>query len=150
FTLYLPENFITPPLETAAARVLPDSMPLPSTAFEKLGSDLEFALVDDRSSILPGEKSILIIEDDRDFAHWLLDITRANGFKVVTTSRGKLGLELVREFAPSAIMLDLTLPDLDGWQVLDRLKSDLATRHIPVFVISARDEPQNVLKQGAL
>ena len=113
-------------------------------------SPAEFTLADDRASILPGEKSVLIIEDDRDFAQWLLDVARANGFKAVVTPRGKAALELVREFAPSAITLDLSLPDVDGWQILDRLKSDLATRHIPVFVISAQEEPENALKQGAL
>src|SRR5204863_908048 len=98
----------------------------------------------------PDQKSVLIIEDDRDFAQWMLAIARANGFKAVVTPRGKDGLELVREFMPSAITLDLSLPDVDGWQVLDRLKSDLTTRHIPVFVISAQEEPENALKQGAL
>ena len=111
---------------------------------------MEFTLADDRANVLPGEKSILIIEDDRDFAQWLLDVARQNGFKAVVTPRGKAGLELVREIAPSAITLDLSLPDVDGWQILSRLKSDLTTRHIPVFVISAQDEPENALKQGAL
>ena len=68
----------------------------------------------------------------------------------MVTPRGKAGLDLVREIAPSAITLDLSLPDVDGWQILSRLKSDLTTRHIPVFVISAQDEPENALKQGAL
>ncbi len=107
-------------------------------------------LADDRSNILPGEKAVLIIEDDRDFAQWLLDVARQHGFKAVVTPRGKQALALVREFAPAAITLDLRLPDVDGWQILDRLKSDLATRHIPVFIISAHEEPQNALKQGAL
>ena len=105
---------------------------------------------DDRANILPNENSILIVEDDREFALWLLEVARANEYKEEVTSRGKSALELVREFVPSAITLDLSLPDIDGWHILDRLKSDLATRHIPVFVISARDEPQNALKQGAL
>ena len=56
----------------------------------------------------------------------------------MVTPRGKAALELVREFVPAAITLDISLPDMDGWQILDRLKSDLATRHIPVFVISAQ------------
>ena len=85
----------------------------------------------------------------RDFAQWLLDLTREKGFKGIVTSRGNTGLELVREFSPTAITLDISLPDISGWKVLDRLKTDLTTRHIPVFVISADDEPENALKQGA-
>ena len=103
-----------------------------------------------RSNILPGERSVLIVEDDRDFAQWLLDVARQNGFKGVVTPRGKVALDLVREFIPTAITLDLSLPDMDGWHILNHLKSDLALRHIPVFVISARDEPQNALRLGAL
>ncbi|MCA1658401.1 MAG: response regulator [Verrucomicrobiaceae bacterium] len=134
-----------------AARIMPE--PVENEAMtngETPAEPMEFTLADDRANILPGEKSVLIVEDDRDFAQWLLDVARENGFKAVVTPRGKAALELVREFVPSAITLDLSLPDVDGWQILDRLKSDLATRHIPVFVISAQEEPQNALKQGAL
>ena len=112
---------------------------------------LEFTLADDRANILPGEKVGLDHRGRSRFrAVAARYVARANGFKAVVTPRGKVGLELVREFAPSAITLDLSLPDMDGWQILDRLKSDLATRHIPVFVISAQEEPENALKQGAL
>src|SRR5256886_5429728 len=111
---------------------------------------MEFTLADDRANILPGEKSVLIIEDDRDFAQWLLDVARQNGFKAVVTPRGKAALDLVREFSPAAITLDLSLPDIDGWHILNRLKSDLTARHIPVFVISGREEPRNALRLGAL
>jgi CheY-like chemotaxis protein len=66
------------------------------------------------------------------------------------TARGNTGLALVREYSPTAITLDISLPDVTGWQVLDRLKGDVATRHIPVFIISANEEPENALKQGAM
>jgi CheY-like chemotaxis protein/two-component sensor histidine kinase len=152
FTLFLPQSYSGVPLE----RPLPPVMPEPIESDAANNGDtpdprpMEFTLADDRANILPGEKSVLIIEDDRDFAQWLLDVAHQNGFKAVVTPRGKSALELVKEFAPSAITLDLSLPDLDGWQVLNRLKSDLTTRHIPVFVISAQDQPENALKQGAL
>jgi len=149
FTLFLPQNYSAVPVE----RVMP-VLPEPAADEATNGAEtppmpVEF-LADDRANILPGEKAVLIIEDDRDFAQWLLDVARQNGFKAVVTPRGKDALALVREFAPGAITLDLRLPDVDGWQILDRLKSDLATRHIPVFIISAHEEPQNALKQGAL
>jgi CheY-like chemotaxis protein len=152
FTLFLPQSYSASPMDRAAARIMPsttepDAVPKDESAEP---TPMEFTLADDRANILPGEKSVLIVEDDRDFAQWLLDVARQNGFKAVVTPRGKSALELVREFSPAAITLDLRLPDVDGWQILNRLKSDLTTRHIPVFVISAQEEPQNVLKQGAL
>jgi len=152
FTLFLPQSYSASPMDRAAARVMPSAVRTgsPAERGNRRTAPMEFALGDDRANILPGEKSVLIIEDDRDFAQWLLDLARQNGFKAVVTPRGKSALELVREFSPAAITLDLRLPDVDGWQILNRLKSDLATRHIPVFVISAQEEPQNVLKQGAL
>src|SRR5947207_13862415 len=92
---------------------------------------MEFTLADDRANILPGEKSVLIIEDDRDFAQWLLDFARQHGFKPVVTPRGKAALALVREFAPAAITLDLSVPHIDGRQLPNWLKSDRPTRHLP-------------------
>jgi CheY-like chemotaxis protein len=152
FTLFLPQNYSASPTERAAARIMPSAVEQDPTPTEEIAESIpmEFTLPDDRANILPGEKSVLIIEDDRDFAQWLLDLARQNGFKAVVTPRGKSALDLVREFSPAAITLDLRLPDVDGWQILNRLKSDLTTRHIPVFVISAQEEPQNVLRQGAL
>jgi CheY-like chemotaxis protein/two-component sensor histidine kinase len=152
FTLFLPQSYSASPMDRAAARIMPSTTE-PDAVPKEEGAEsapMEFTLADDRANILPGEKSVLIVEDDRDFAQWLLDVARQNGFKAVVTPRGKSALELVREFSPAAITLDLRLPDVDGWQILNRLKSDLTTRHIPVFVISAQEEPQNVLKQGAL
>ena len=148
FTLFLPQNYSVSPMDRAAAKVMPAAEEEPREIAEPL--PMEFTLDDDRANILPHEKSVLIIEDDRDFAQWLLDVARQNGFKAVVTPRGKSALNLVREFSPAAITLDLSLPDMDGWHILNRLKSDLATRHIPVFVISAREEPRNVLRMGAL
>jgi HAMP domain-containing protein/CheY-like chemotaxis protein/signal transduction histidine kinase len=152
FTLFLPQNYSVSPMERAAARIMPQPVE-PETASNGESEEpepMEFALADDRANILPGEKSVLIIEDDRDFAQWLLEVARQNGFKAVVTPRGKTALDLVREFSPAAITLDLSLPDMDGWHILNRLKSDLTTRHIPVFVISAREEPRNALRMGAL
>jgi CheY-like chemotaxis protein len=151
FTLFLPQSYSAAPLERATPPGLPKPVQHDSTSNGGTPvMPMECTLADDRLNILPGEKSVLIVEDDRDFAQWLLDVARRNGFKAVVTPRGKAALELVREFVPSAITLDLSLPDVDGWQILDRLKSDLTTRHIPVFVISAQEEPENALKQGAL
>ena len=152
FTLFLPQNY-----SPAASERLASSLVRAPLRQEGLSNGetppvmpADFVLADDRASILPGERAILIIEDDRDFAQWLLEMARENGFKAIVSARGKTGLALVREFIPTAVTLDLTLPDVNGWQVLDRLKSDLATRHIPVFIISASEQPENALKQGAV
>jgi CheY-like chemotaxis protein len=151
FTLFLPQNYTASPIERAAAALMPAPAETePASNGETPVAEAELFLPDDRANILPGEKSVLIIEDDIDFARWLLEVASAKGFKAVATPRGKAALELVREFTPTAITLDLRLPDVEGWQVLDRLKSDLTTRHIPVFVISAQEEPQNARKHGAL
>ncbi|MDQ6859992.1 MAG: response regulator, partial [Verrucomicrobiota bacterium] len=152
FTLFLPQSFSSTP---AKLHVVPRS----GAAKEESRNgetappppvQTEFAISDDRASILPGDNAVLVVEDDRDFAQWLADLTREKGFKVIVTARGNQGLELVREFNPAAVLLDLSLPDITGWKVLDRLKTDLRTRHIPVFIISAEEEPENALKQGAL
>ncbi|MFN2509412.1 MAG: response regulator, partial [Chthoniobacterales bacterium] len=156
FTLFLPQSYTAVPAEKKPEFVAPpvespyEENHREATNGENAPTPVELSLADDRASILPGDQAVLIIEDDRDFAQWLLDVTRAKGFKGIVTSRGTTGLALVREFAPVAITLDISLPDISGWKVLDRLKTDLTTRHIPVFVISANEEPENALKQGAL
>src|SRR5262249_58707986 len=97
---------------------------------------------DDREAIRPGARVLLIIENDVGFARFLLDAAREKGFKGLVTSLGAAALALTREYSPDAISLDIHLPDIDGWRVLERLKKDPATRHVPVYVVStdeARD-----------
>ena len=94
---------------------------------------------DHRDAIEPGDRVLLIIEHEPRFAAILVDKAHEMGFKALTTSPGESALELAHEFQPAAITLDLRLPDMDGWVVLDRLKHDPSTRHIPVHVISVDD-----------
>jgi signal transduction histidine kinase/DNA-binding response OmpR family regulator/HAMP domain-containing protein len=105
---------------------------------------------DDRENIQPGDRVVLIVEDDAKFAATLLDVARESGFKGVIALDGNTGLVLVKELAPNAITLDLKLPDMDGWAVLDLLKHDPETRHIPVSVISVADHMHKCLHMGAL
>ncbi|MGC2165245.1 MAG: response regulator, partial [Gallionella sp.] len=100
---------------------------------------------DDRAQLGPEDRSILIIEDDQVFAKILLEHARSFGFKALVACDGKSGLALAHEHRPDAITLDLRLPDLDGSVVLERLKNDPETRHIPVQIISADALPDRTL-----
>jgi CheY-like chemotaxis protein len=108
------------------------------------------ALSDDRYALAAGDRVILIIEDDETFGRTLLGLVRDRDFRGVVAPTGAQGLELARSLNPDAITLDLRLPDMDGWVVLDQLKHDPHTRHIPVHVISAVDEERRGLEQGAM
>jgi HAMP domain-containing protein/CheY-like chemotaxis protein/signal transduction histidine kinase len=106
-------------------------------------------LFDDRQRIQPGDRVMLIIENDQAFARILMDLGREHEFRVLAAVRGDVGLQMARQHRPDAITLDLDLPGLDGWNVLDRLKHDPSTRHIPVHVISVSDEPHRSMRLGA-
>ena len=122
----------------------PHSSPL--TPYPSPPNDVD----DDRTLIQPGDRVLLIIEDDIHFVRILMDLARQQGFKVLASLRSQPGLALAQNFKPDAIMLDLRLPDMDGWTVLDRLKHDPETRHIPVHILSADDEQQRSLQLGAI
>ena len=92
---------------------------------------------------------LLIVENEPGFAELLLDAAREKGFKGVVTSSGVSALALAGEYMPAAVTLDIFLPDIDGWRVLDRLKSDDQTRHVPVSVISTDESRERALKSGA-
>ena len=92
---------------------------------------------------------LLIIEDDPHYARVLLGLARDKGFKGLVANRGNIGLDLAREYKPAAITLDIFLPDMLGWTVLNNLKRDPSTRHIPVQIISLEEEQQHGLAHGA-
>jgi HAMP domain-containing protein/signal transduction histidine kinase/CheY-like chemotaxis protein len=105
---------------------------------------------DDRTHIATGDRVLLIVENDLAFARVLLNGARRAGFKGLVTSTGASALTMAREFHPSAITLDIHLPDMPGWRILDRLKADLVTRHIPICVVSTDDARDRALQSGAL
>jgi CheY-like chemotaxis protein len=111
---------------------------------------VERAIADDRSTIEDGDRVLLIAEDDPAFAQILLDLARDRGFKGIVAQRADRALALAREYQPTAVTLDLRLPDADGWTILDRLKHDPATRHIPVHIISVDENWQRGLRLGAI
>ncbi|MBA3890485.1 MAG: response regulator, partial [Gemmatimonadaceae bacterium] len=105
---------------------------------------------DDRDLIAPGDRVVLIIENDTNFAKILLDMARERGFRGLAALEGRAGLQLAHAYEPDAITLDIDMPGMDGWEVLDRLKHHPATRHIPVHIITGVAERQEGLKQGAI
>ncbi len=153
FTFYLPRVYApalaprpaaAPPL--GAPRALAEAPSQPTQPTIVVSQPFE----DDREDLQPGDRVLLVIEDDPDFARILRDAGRARGFKVVVALEGDAGLALARKHKPAAITLDLRLPDTDGWTVLDRLKHDAGTRHIPIHIISADDQRMRGLKLGAV
>jgi CheY-like chemotaxis protein len=159
FTLYLPQNsaavaktprrttpaveWIDAPRRESISPAVMDSSALPILTADDDGAD-------DRHSISPGDRVVMIVEDDKTFANYLLGLAREHGFKALLTTRGSTALAMAREHKPDAITLDLGLPDMEGWKVLDRLKDDPNTRHIPVQIITADEERERGLQQGAL
>jgi HAMP domain-containing protein/signal transduction histidine kinase/CheY-like chemotaxis protein len=155
FTLYLPHVYtgVTAPRtemrplrlnEPREADLSPvDAEPDPSLYVQS-------EISDDRNDIQENDKVLVIIEDDVTFARFLLFMAREAGFKGVVALRGESGLALARKLHPAAITLDLKLPDKDGWTILDRLKHDPETRHIPVHIISVAEEPRLGTKLGAM
>ncbi|MDB5880605.1 MAG: putative histidine kinase, atypical hybrid, partial [Ramlibacter sp.] len=105
---------------------------------------------DDRDNIQQGDLVLLIVENDIAFASFLLDAARAKGFKGLVTSMGAGALTLATQYKPSAITLDMYLPDMDGWRVLDRIKQDMGARHLPVCVISTDDSKERAFRSGAM
>ncbi|OON62535.1 hybrid sensor histidine kinase/response regulator [Massilia sp. KIM] len=169
FTLYLPYNragFINyeQTRQPQPARLAPPQQPAlaaPSVQeraevatvelVDSTGGVIEYAsMADDRGLVTPGDPSVLIVEDDDRFAKVLLDFAREKNFKGIVTHRGDSALSLARDYLPSAILLDIDLPDIDGFTVLDRLKRDPNTRHIPVHVMSSLRERERALRQGAI
>ncbi|MES1183641.1 MAG: response regulator, partial [Myxococcales bacterium] len=146
FTLYLPLEFTG-----ASARSLPPSSqdvlkrPVTMLALAKP----EDTVLDDRNNIGETDSVLLIIEDDPHYARILLGIARTQGFKGLVANRGQQGLSLALEHLPTAITLDVFLPDMLGWTVLNNLKLEPRTRHIPVQMLSVEEERQHGLSHGA-
>jgi len=160
FTLYLPVMYPLQPTqapatgadeEAGAASAGETTKPMPTASSRVMLSPVvERAISDDRSAIEAGDRILLIAEDDPNFAQILLDLARELGFKGLVAQRADRALALAREFQPTAVTLDLRLPDADGWTILDRLKHDPRTRHIPVHIISVEENWQRGLRLGAI
>ncbi|HEY1765721.1 MAG TPA: response regulator, partial [Opitutaceae bacterium] len=141
FTLYLPLMYLVRPSEKRLETLSPTPIALPTPREE--------VVEDDRETVQPDDRSVLIVEDDPHYARVLLDLARSKGFKGIVANRGNLALSLARQYQPTAITLDVFLPDVLGWTVLNNLKLSPLTRHIPVHIISVEAERSHALAHGA-
>ena len=149
FTLYLPLKYVGPAMPRRGAvrpRVELDPAAFPVL---RVADATPAEIQDDRADMQPDDSSLLIIEDDPHYARVLVDLAHDNGFKALVTGRGADAIDLAREFHPTAISLDIFLPDMLGWVVLSQLKQDPDLRHIPVQIITLDDNRQGALSRGA-
>ncbi|MGB7083402.1 MAG: response regulator, partial [Candidatus Acidiferrales bacterium] len=149
FTLYLPQTYVGPSTGVSLVdRNASSASPLQiSTA---VGSECSTEQIpDDRENLKQDDAILLIVEDDPHFARVLCDLSHDKGFKVLVATRGSEALALAREFHPTAVSLDIFLPDMLGWTVLNHLKQDPATRHIPVQILTLDEDRHHGLSRGA-
>ncbi len=151
FTLYLPLRGIEDSGKEQKATAQPERhRPAALSLPPRPAQDAPEAAADDRSSLSPGARSILIIEDDRKFAKILMEQCRRRGFKALAAETGEEGLQLAERHQPTGIILDIKLPGIDGWTVLTSLKTNPATRHIPVHMMSVEEGSREAFRQGAV
>ncbi len=124
--------------------------PMMSSAPESLSDSYTPPVADDRDSLKEGVKTILVIEDDVRFLSTVMKQCKARGYNCIGEATGQRGLKSVRTFKPDGIILDLHLPEMDGYEVLEQLKNDTEVRHIPVHIMSVDDPSLKVYKQGAM
>jgi HAMP domain-containing protein/CheY-like chemotaxis protein len=162
FTLYLPQTHISsaPKLDLTGTSLLVESAQSPSGAAELISSPSagpvsvelveELAVDDDRHLITDRDRVLLIVEDDATFARIMVDLAHRQGIKTVVALRGSTAISLAREYQPAAITMDVRLPDMSGWTLLDRLKHDSLTSHIPVHIISGHENNKRGFALGAM
>jgi HAMP domain-containing protein/CheY-like chemotaxis protein/signal transduction histidine kinase len=151
FTLYIPLHYTGPSI--------PSTAPVGSLSGQALGTtqktlpvvpiSREERIPDDRNDISPGDTTALIVEDDSHYARVLLGLAREKGFKGLVATRGRDAIALARQYRPAVITLDIFLPDMLGWTVLNKLKLAPETRHIPVQIITVEEERRHGLSHGA-
>jgi CheY-like chemotaxis protein/CHASE3 domain sensor protein len=145
FTILLPLHGPTGHAGTAAPPASAPARPAATTS-----ALLPETIEDDRDSIAEHDTVILIVEDDPVFARILADMVRRKGYRVLAAGDGESGLQLARHYQPTGILLDVMLPGMDGWTVIERLKENPETRHVPVHFISAVDEANRGRELGAV
>jgi CheY-like chemotaxis protein/signal transduction histidine kinase/HAMP domain-containing protein len=150
FTLFLPQTYAGPSsgVGTKERKASAPASPLQLSAVTVAEQTLE-SVADDRPDLQQGEPVLLIVEDDPHYARLLVDLAHDKNFKVLVANHGMEALALAREYHPIAISLDVFLPDMLGWTVLNHLKQDPSTRHIPVQMLTMDEDRQQGLARGA-
>jgi HAMP domain-containing protein/CheY-like chemotaxis protein len=150
FVLYLPLKYVGPAgTATPAAVASRTAQTVPSFPVTAIPETPIEVIPDDRHDIQPGDTILLVVEDDPHYARILADLARDKGFKVLLSARGADALDLAKQFQPTAVSLDVFLPDMLGWTVLSQLKQNALTRHIPVQIITLDEDRQHALASGA-
>ncbi len=145
FTVMLPESYAGSVAKAAPALPPPVSKTTPSPPARTVST-----VTDDRDKLTPSSRVILIVEDDSRYAETLAHLAREQDFQCLLAAGAAEAIALAREYVPSAVLLDITLPDGSGLFVLERLKHDARTRHIPVHVVSGSDYSEKAMEMGAI
>jgi signal transduction histidine kinase/CheY-like chemotaxis protein/CHASE3 domain sensor protein len=144
FTVILPESHTAPAVEV---RPEPQSVaPKPTSSVKQTVRTNPY----DREKLTASSRSLLVVDDDPRYAEILADLAHAQNFQCLVTGSAEEALALAREHLPSAVLLDVGLPDGSGLFVLERLKHDARTRHIPVHVLSGNDYSEKAMAMGAI
>ncbi|MBI4905345.1 MAG: HAMP domain-containing protein [Acidobacteria bacterium] len=146
FTLYLPSHYMGPSMSTLQSREPAKGRQLPAV---RTPERVVEHIADDRADLQAGDDVLLIVEDEPHYCRVLVDLARAQGFKVLVAMKGLDALDLARRYRPTAVSLDVFLPDMLGWTVLSQLKQDPAMRHIPVQIVTLDEDRQHGLARGA-
>lgn len=156
FTLHLPQNISKQTESSKESTVINeiapeeknDNLPRENTLDQKMFKT-EY-IHDDRRHLNTNDNTILIIEDDPTFARILFDLAKEKGYQCLVSRDGETGLHFADYYKPAAIILDIKLPGIDGWKVMERLKNNLQTRHIPIHIMSGTDKAKEALEKGAI
>ncbi len=150
FTLYLPQTYVGPAAPAIGKGEKSGAAPAAQAFLTKVSVvEQDVRPDDDRGRLEEGDPVLLIVEDDPHYARVVCDLSRDKGFKVLVAQSGTEALTLAREYSPTAISLDVFLPDMLGWTVLNHLKQDSRTRHIPVQMLTLDEDRHHGLSRGA-
>jgi HAMP domain-containing protein/CheY-like chemotaxis protein/signal transduction histidine kinase len=148
FTLYLPITYMTGATGRMQPAIQPSSLRPPERPLP-LRPPVTERVPDDRDTVSPDDQVLLVVEDDPHYASVVAGLARDQGLKVLVAHTGSEALEMARSFKPTAISLDVFLPDMLGWTVLSRLKQEPSLRHIPVQMLTMDEDRQHGLARGA-
>ncbi|MFN5182125.1 MAG: response regulator [Bacteroidota bacterium] len=147
FTITIPVNYSADLTETNSSSDIKSKEDLKPNSITEFTEFKSFEIKDDKSNISPGEKVIMIVEDDVHFLNFLMNAAKENGYKVIGANNGRDGIEFAKKYSPTGIILDLNLPIKNGWEVMKELKANDQTKNIPVHIVSSQDLDAKSIKE---